>query len=190
MSDNRSDGDSGQTNSDGFEYDEIRWKVSDWLGRKLFRFLSWLERVTPEKHFRRFDSLESVFANAFHFRFYPYSIILVVILSVMFLDQILTCSVVGKNANFYASTFKIIGTAIFARGLIRGSLGLIRGARTANHTQNYEILNEFEDFEWNRLVSLIYSSIDAVWAVIFALAGYLMEILIMGSIVMQVPWIC
>lgn len=186
-----------QTLLDWFDkYEDARWWFSRTTGRKVFSLLTFLEKESkkgllfrrihrrlrdryqsgtniPGRNFRDFDGIDSVFTNAFHYRLYPYSKILALLFFAILFDYFSSCSINTSNTNLYGSIFTLIGSLIFARGLFQGYLGLYRGASNFNHTQNYDILSDIPDeTDWNELVSLAYSSADAVWATFYVLIGF------------------
>jgi len=193
------------------KYEALRWGFSRIVALKILGFLSFLEKQSkkglilrriryrlrdkyqtgtevPGREFREFEGVESAFIGAFHYRLYPYSKIIILILAIVMIDYASTCSITVDNAGFYASVFTFIGTLVFARGLFRGARGLFRGASQFDHTNNYGTLRKIpNEVEWNKLVFLAYSSADAVWAAIFVAIGFLLNVMTIFPISSPLP---
>lgn len=192
-------------------YERFRWQISRSIGNKILGILSFLEQeskkgillrriqlrlknkyqtgtTVPGRNFKEIEGIESAFIGAFHYRLYPYLKIILIILTIATIDYLSNCSISTSNAGLYGTIFTFLGTIIFARGLFRGVRGLQRGASSFNHTGNYGILRNIPNrVDWNELVSLGYSSADAVWATIFVSIGFAFNVISLYPIASPIP---
>ena len=177
-------------------YKQFRRNVSRNVGGAVFTTVSWLENQSKkgllvsrlrfrlanrvhegilihDRNLQKPDGIGSLFTNAFHFRFYTYSKILLVVFGVMLVDYSSTCSITGTRMGLYASFLTLVGTLIFSRSLFQGFLGLRRKARRDEPLKDSEFASELpDDVDPEALITLSYSSTDAVWATVFVMLGF------------------